>query len=109
MERTVDSRLFDPMVPVLIQGISGRAGRTQAELMQRYGTRVVAGAAISQTAASITGPVAGIPVLASCAEAVASTAARASLIMVPPLGVRAAVDEAINAGLKLVVCITEGV
>jgi succinyl-CoA synthetase alpha subunit len=101
----VDSALFDPAVPVLVQGISGRAGRTHAQLMQRYGTRVVAGVATSAVAE----PVAGVPVFMSCAEAVAQTGARASLVMVPPLGVRAAVEEALTAGLELIVCITEGV
>jgi succinyl-CoA synthetase alpha subunit len=97
--------LFNPTVPVLIQGISGRAGRTHAELMQRYGTRVVAGVATS----GATEPVAGVPVFTSCAEAVARSGARASLVMVPPLGARAAVEEAIAAGVGLVVCITEGI
>ena len=46
----VDSTLFDPSVPVIIQGITGRAGRTHAQLMQRYGTRVVGGVAASATA-----------------------------------------------------------
>jgi succinyl-CoA synthetase alpha subunit len=101
----VDSVLFSPTVPVLIQGISGRAGRTHAQLMQRYGTRVVAGVATSAGAE----PIAGVPVFTSCAEAVARTGARASLVMVPPLGVRAAVEEALAAGIALVVCITEGV
>jgi succinyl-CoA synthetase alpha subunit len=97
--------LFDPAVPVLIQGISGRAGRTHAELMRRYGTRLVAGVASSAGAESI----AGVPVFTSCAESVARTGARASLVMVPPSGVPAAVEEAIAAGIALVVCITEGV
>ena len=43
--RTVDSSLFDPAVPVIVQGITGRAGRTHAQLMQAYGTRVVGGVA----------------------------------------------------------------
>jgi succinyl-CoA synthetase alpha subunit len=97
--------LFDPAVPVLIQGISGRAGRTHAQLMQRYGTRVVAGVATSAGAE----PVAGIPVFTSCAEAVAHAGARASLVMVPPLAVVTAIEEALTAGIELVVCITEGV
>ncbi len=58
----MDSTLFDPTVPVIIQGITGRAGRTHAQLMQRYGTRVVGGVATSATASRE--PVAGIPVFA---------------------------------------------
>ena len=56
------ARLFDPTVPVIIQGITGRAGRTHAQLMQRYGTRVVGGVATSATASRE--PIAGIPVFA---------------------------------------------
>ena len=74
-------------MPVIIQGITGRAGRTHAQLMQRYGTRVVGGVAASATASRE--PIAGIPVFASCADAVAATKARASLLMVPPLNVLA--------------------
>ena len=101
----MDSSLFSPTVPVIIQGITGRAGRTHAQLMQAYGTRVVGGVA---TSASVE-PVAGIPVFASCSDAVARTGARASLIMVPPLGVLAAVEDALHGGIEMVVCITEGV
>jgi hypothetical protein len=101
----VDSSLFAPTVPVIIQGITGRAGRTHAQLMQAYGTRVVGGVATSAVAE----PVAGVPVFASCRDAVARTGARASLIMVPPLGVLAAVEDALHGGIEMVVCITEGV
>jgi succinyl-CoA synthetase alpha subunit len=103
----VDSTLFDPAVPVIIQGITGRAGRTHAQLMQRYGTRVVGGVAASATASRE--PISGIPVFASCREAVAATKARASLLMVPPLNVLPAVEDALAGGIKLLVCITEGV
>ena len=101
----MDSSLFAPTVPVIVQGITGRAGRTHARLMQAYGTRVVGGVAASAGAE----PVAGVPVFASCREAVARTGARASLIMVPPLGVLAAVEDALVGGIEMVVCITEGV
>jgi succinyl-CoA synthetase alpha subunit len=93
------------MVPVIIQGITGRAGRTHAQLMLAYGTRVVGGVV---TSASVE-PIAGVPVFASCGEAVARTGARASLIMVPPLGVLAAVEDALKGGIEMLVCITEGV
>jgi succinyl-CoA synthetase alpha subunit len=103
----VDSALFEPAVPVIVQGITGRAGRTHAQLMQAYGTRVVGGVAAS--AAASLAPIAGIPVFPSCAEAVARTGARASLLMVPPLNVLAAAEDALDAGIKLLVCIAEGV
>jgi succinyl-CoA synthetase alpha subunit len=101
----LDSSLFAPTVPVIIQGITGRAGRTHARLMQAYGTRVVGGVAASAAAE----PFAGVPIFASCREAVARTGARASLIMVPPLGVLAAVDDALVGGIEMLICITEGV
>src|SRR4051794_32242944 len=103
----VDRSLFDPTVPVIIQGITGRAGRTHAQLMQRYGTQVVGGVAASGSATLA--PIGGIPVFATCREAVAQTGARASLIMVPPLKVLAAAEEALAGGCELLVCITEGV
>jgi succinyl-CoA synthetase alpha subunit len=109
----VDSSLFDPAVPVIIQGITGRAGRTHAQLMQRYGTRIVGGVAASASRSVSEStrlePVAGIPVFASCSEAVARTGARASLIMVPPFNVLAAAEDALAGGVELLVCITEGV
>ena len=107
MARTVDSSLFDPAVPVIIQGITGRAGRTHAQLMRAYGTNVVGGVAASASASL--DPIVGMPVFASCAEAVAQTGARASLIMVPPLNVLAAAEDARAGGIELVVCVTEGV
>ena len=64
--RAVDSTLFDPSVPVIIQGITGRAGRTHAQLMQRYGTHVVGGVAASATASRE--PIGGIPVLLPAAK-----------------------------------------
>src|SRR5215211_3672029 len=103
----VDSTLFEPSVPVIIQGITGRAGRTHAQLMQRYGTNVVGGVAASATASRE--PIGNIPVFASCRDAVAATKARASLLMVPPLNVLAAIEDALAAGVEWHVCITEGV
>ena len=101
----MDSTLFAASVPVIVQGLTGRAGRTHAELMRRYGTRVVGGVSTTGEA----GDVAGIPVFRSCAEAVRRTGARASLLLVPPLGVLAAAREAIEGGIELLVCVTEGV
>lgn len=103
----MDSTLFDPSVPAIIQGITGRAGRTHAQLMRAYGTNLVGGVAASTTASRE--PIAGIPVFATCAEAVARTGARASLIMVPPFNVLAAAKDALAGGIELIVCVTEGV
>ncbi|HUZ75217.1 MAG TPA: succinate--CoA ligase subunit alpha [Stellaceae bacterium] len=100
----MDSTLFAPDVPTLVQGITGRAGRTHAQLMRRYGTRIVGG-----VSARGTEPIGDIPVFAACSDAVRATGARASLLMVPPLDVLAAGAEAIAAGIELLVCVTEGV
>src|SRR5262245_58727998 len=107
MASAMDSSLFEPSVPVIIQGITGRAGRTHARLMQAYGTNVVGGVAASATASQE--PVAGIPVFTSCRAAVAQTKARASLAMVPPFHVLTAVEDALAGGIELIVCVTEGV
>lgn len=97
--------LRDPDLPVLVQGATGRASGRHVALMRQYGTRIVA--AVSARHAG--GEVEGVPIFASCAEAVRATGARASLVMLPPQAVLEAVGEAVSAGLKLVVTIAEGV
>lgn len=91
--------------PVLVQGISGRMGRSHAAGMRAYGTNIVAGTATRDDLAEID----GVPVFRDCAAAVAATGAVASIAMVPPADVRAAVQEALEAGIRLVVTIAEGV
>ncbi len=89
--------------PVLVQGISGRMGRAHTANMRACGTNIVAGTARSE------GDIDGIPVFPDCATAVAATGAVASIAMVPPADVRAAVLEALAAGIRLIVTIAEGV
>lgn len=91
-----------PDVPVLIQGMTGRSGRRHALQMHDYGTNVVAGVSPRDE------DVGGIPVFRSCADAVAATGAQASVAIVPPLSVLPAIIEAIDAGIRTVVTITEG-
>jgi succinyl-CoA synthetase alpha subunit len=91
--------------PVIVQGITGRMGRTHAALMRAYGTNIVGGTA---TRTDVT-EAAGVPVFADCAAAVAATGAVASVVMAPPGGTLAAVREALAAGIKLVVTVAEGV
>ena len=90
---------------VVIQGATGRIGRRHTEMMKAYGTRVVAGVGRSQTS----GEIAGVPIFATCADAVARTGAQAAITLVSPLEVLAAVREAVAAGVKLIVSPTEGV
>lgn len=97
--------LRDPALPVLVQGAAGRASGRHVALMRAYGTNIVG--AVSARAAG--GRVEGVPIYATCAEAVAETGARGSLVMLPPPAVLGAVGEAVEAGLKLVVSIAEGV
>ena len=91
-------------VGVIVQGISGRTGRQHARLMREYGTRILAGVSLSNDLSEID----GVPVFANCAQAVRATAARASVIMVPPLATLPAIREAVDAGIEWIVTIAEG-
>jgi succinyl-CoA synthetase alpha subunit len=91
--------------PVIVQGITGRMGRTHAGLMRAYGTNIVGGTSTRTDVAEA----AGVPVFADCRTAVAATGAVASVIMAPPLDTLAAASEAITAGIQLIVTIAEGI
>ncbi len=91
--------------PVIVQGISGRMGRSHAALMRTYGTNIVGGT----SARTDLKQASGVPVFASCAEAVLQTGATASVVMAPPDETGAAVQEALAAGIRLVVTVAEGV
>ncbi len=91
--------------PVIVQGITGRMGRSHAALMRTYGTNIVGGTSVRTD----TRDVAGIPVFASCADAVLATGAVASVAMAPPEETWGAVQEALAAGIKLIVTVAEGV
>jgi succinyl-CoA synthetase alpha subunit len=91
--------------PVIVQGITGRMGRTHAALMRAYGTNIVGGTSTRTDMAEA----GGVPVFATCADAVLATGAVASVIMAPPGDTLAAVQEALGAGIKLVVTVAEGV
>lgn len=90
---------------VLVQGISGRMGRAHTANMRAYGTNIVAGVAARADISDID----GIPVFTDCAAAIAATGAVASIAMVPPADVLRAVTEAVDAGIRLIVTIAEGV
>ncbi len=91
--------------PVIVQGITGRMGRTHASLMRAYGTNIVGGTSTRTD----TVEAAGVPVFASCRDAVQATGAVASVAMAPPLETRAAVEEALAAGIRLIVTVAEGI
>ncbi len=90
---------------LLIQGITGREGSFHARQCRDYGTRVVAGVTPGKGGMDVD----GIPVFNTVREAVEATGADASLVFVPAPFAADAILEAADAGLELVVCITEGI
>jgi len=80
-------------------------GRTHAALMKAYGTNIVGG---TSTRADMK-DAAGVPVFPDCAAAVAATGAVATVAMAPPMETLAAVTEALDAGIRLVVTVAEGI
>lgn len=96
---------LDQHTPVLIQGITGRMGRFHTALMRRYGTNIVAGVSYRGEQAIQD----GVPVYMSSQTAVQHHRIVASVIMVPPMKVLAAVQEAVAAGIQLIVTIAEGI
>jgi succinyl-CoA synthetase alpha subunit len=99
------SIFLDASALVLVQGLTGSQGRFHGLRNRAYGTQVVAGV----TPGKGGGVVDGIPVFDRVADAVAETGADVSLVFVPARGAAAAVAEAAEAGVRLVVCITEGI
>jgi len=97
--------LLDENTKVIVQGITGKQGRFHAKSMLDYGTKVVAGVTPGKGGEKVH----GVPVFDSVKEAVDATNAEASVIFVPAPFVYSAAMEAIDAGIKLLVIITEGV
>jgi succinyl-CoA synthetase alpha subunit len=91
---------------LLVQGITGRDGSFHAKQMMEYGTRVVAGVTPGKGGQMFEGTV---PIYNTVAQAVKATGANTSVIYVPPPFAADAMMEAAAAGIKLIVCITEGV
>ena len=99
------SILVDRDTRVLVQGITGREGSFHTEQMVEYGTNVVSGV----TPGGKGKTVAGAPVFDTVADAVAETAPNVAIIFVPARFAPDAIYEAVDNGLPLVVCITEGI
>lgn len=91
---------------LLVQGITGRDGSFHTRQMMEYGTRVVAGVTPGKGGQTFQGTV---PVFNTVAAAVAATGADVSVIYVPPMFAADAIMEAADAGVRLIVAITEGV
>ena len=99
------SVLIDKDTKVIVQGITGRDGSFHAAKMKEYGTQVVGGTSPGKGGQEVD----GIPVFNTVKDAVAATGANTSIIFVPAPFAKDAMLEAIDGGIKLVVCITEGV
>jgi succinyl-CoA synthetase alpha subunit len=100
------SIFVDRETRLVIQGITGREGAFHARQMLEYGTAVVAGVTPGKGGQKFESTV---PVFNTVAEAVRQTAANCSVIYVPPMAAAGAIFEAVDAGIPLVVCITEGI
>jgi succinyl-CoA synthetase alpha subunit len=103
------SILVQPDTKVLIQGITGSFGARHAQLSLAYGTQVVAGVTPGKGGQSFGHNGANVPIFDTVAQAVQATGATASAIFVPPAFAADAILEGVDAGLDVVVCITEGI
>ena len=99
------SILIDKNTRLLVQGITGRDGAFHAAKMMGYGTNVVGGTSPGKAGDRVD----GIPVFNTVQDAVKETGANTSVIFVPAAFAKDAMMEAAAAGIKLIVCITEGV
>ncbi len=97
--------LITPQTRLLVQGLTGREGTFHAKNAAAYHTKVVGGVTPGKGGTTHE----GWPIFNTVAEAVEKTGANASVIFVPPPGAADAVMEAADAGIPLVVCITEGI
>jgi succinyl-CoA synthetase alpha subunit len=100
------SILVTPQTRVLVQGITGSFGARHTQLSLAYGSQIVAGVTPGKGGQSFEGK---IPIFDTVAEAMKATGAAASAVFVPPAFAADAILEGVDAGLDLVVCITEGI
>lgn len=101
--------------PVIVQGMTGHQGMTHTARMLKAGTNIVGGVNPRKAGTSVTfeaaknGKDVDVPVFATCGEAKEVTGAKASVVFVPPKFAKDAVVEAVEAGIELIVVITEGI
>ena len=101
--------------PVIVQGMTGHQGMTHTARMLRAGTNIVGGVNPRKAGNQVTFEAAregrdiSVPVYATCAEAKEATGAQASVVFVPPRFAKGAVVESVEAGIGLIVVITEGI
>lgn len=102
--------LVDENTKLVVQGITGRDGSFHTLQIMEYGTAVVAGVTPGKGGQTFQGPGGlSVPIFNSMDEAVAETGANTSVVYVPPAFAASAVEEAADAGISLVVAITEGI
>src|SRR5215216_5358619 len=101
--------LVTPQTRVLVQGITGSFGARHAQLSIEYGTKVVAGVTPGKGGQFFEHAGARVPIFDSVAEAVEKEGATVSAVFVPPPFAADAILECVDAGLALVVGITEGI
>lgn len=99
------SILIDQNTKLIVQGITGRDGSFHAQKMQEYGTKVVGGVTPGKGGQDV----AGIPVFNSVKEAKDQTQANTAVIYVPAKFAKDAILEDLEAGIELIICITEGI
>ena len=100
------SIFIDDNTRLVVQGITGRDGSFHSKQMMEYGTHVVSGVTPGKGGQKFEN---SVPIFNTVYEAVRETGANTSVIYVPPVGAADAMMEAADAGIELVVCITEGV
>lgn len=103
------SILVDPSTRILVQGITGDFGSRHAKASLDYGTQLVAGVTPGKGGQTFDHGTHKVPVYDTVDEAVKQTGATVSVIFVPPPFAAEAILEGVDAGLDLVVCITEGI
>jgi succinyl-CoA synthetase alpha subunit len=99
------SILVDKKTRLVVQGITGGEGSFHTEQIKEYGTKVVAGVTPGKGGSDFQ----GIPVYNTVQEAVKEQKANTSIIFVPPAFAADAILEAVSAGIKVIICITEGI
>lgn len=97
--------LIDAKTKMITQGITGKAGMFHTLKCREYGTNVVGGVTPKKGGTFVE----GIPVFDTVRESIAETGANTSMIMVPPPFAADAIIEAVEAGIKLIIAITEGI
>ncbi|MHB8523599.1 MAG: succinate--CoA ligase subunit alpha [Limisphaerales bacterium] len=103
------SILVTPNTKVLVQGITGSFGAKHTQLSLDYGTQIVAGVTPGKGGQAFAHAGKTVPIFDTVAEAARQTGATTSVIFVPPAFAADAILEAVDAGLELVVAITEGI